>query len=162
MKLYSKLINTPLGIMKAFANDNFLLALDFTDSKYFEKNTPSTFSQQSNDILELTEKELILYFKGELKEFSIPLQFSGTEFQKIVWNELLKIPYGQTISYQQQSENIGNPKAIRAVANANSKNKIAIIVPCHRVIGKNQQLTGYAGGLDRKAFLLELEKKHLK
>ncbi|MDO4763700.1 MAG: methylated-DNA--[protein]-cysteine S-methyltransferase [Flavobacteriaceae bacterium] len=160
MKLYSKLIKTPLGIIKAFANDDYLLALDFIDSKYFDKNIPSNFSQQGNGILKLTEKELTLYFKGELKKFSIPLQFSGTEFQKMIWSDLMKIPYGHTISYQQQAENIGNLKAIRAVANANSKNKIVIIVPCHRVIGKSQQLTGYAGGLDRKAFLLNLEKNH--
>lgn len=159
MKLYLKNIATPLGEMIAVANEKALILLDFSDSKYVNKNLPQDFSEERNDILERAERELHDYFAGKLTLFSIPLQFSGTEFQQKVWQELLKIPYGSTISYQEQSENIGNPLTIRAVANANSKNHIVIIVPCHRVIGKNKSLTGYAGGIDRKAFLLDLESK---
>lgn len=159
MKLYLKNIATPLGEMIAVANEKALILLDFSDSKYVNKNLPQDFSEERNDILERAERELHDYFAGKSTQFSIPLQFSGTEFQQKVWQELLKIPYGNTISYQEQSENIGNPLAIRAVANANSKNKIAIIVPCHRVIGKNKSLIGYAGGIDKKVFLLDLESK---
>lgn len=158
MKLYLKNIATPLGEMIAVANEKALILLDFSDSKYVNKNLPQDFSEEKNDILECTERELNDYFAGNLTHFSIPIELNGTEFQQKVWQELLKIPFGKTISYQEQSENIGNPLAIRAVANANSKNKIAIIVPCHRVIGKNKSLTGYAGGIDRKEFLLNLEK----
>lgn len=159
MKLYLKNIATPLGEMIAVANEKALILLDFSDSKYVNKNLPQDFSEERNDILERAERELHDYFAGKLTYFSIPITFSGTEFQQKVWQELLKIPYGSTISYQEQSENIGNPLTIRAVANANSKNHIVIIVPCHRVIGKNKSLTGYAGGIDRKAFLLDLESK---
>lgn len=158
MIFYLKNIFTPLGKMIAVANEKALILLDFSDSKYVNKNLPQDFSEERNDILERTERELHNYFAGKLTHFSIPIELNGTEFQQKVWQELLKIPFGKTISYQEQSENIGNPLAIRAVANANSKNKIAIIVPCHRVIGKNKSLTGYAGGLNRKEFLLNLEK----
>lgn len=161
MNLYSKNIPTPLGEMKAVANNKYLLLLDFEDSKYIYKHLPQSFSLESNAILDLVEEELNLYFKGKLKTFSIPIQISGTEFQQKVWQELLKIPYGESISYQKQSERMNAPKSIRAVANANSKNKIVIIIPCHRVIGKNKNLTGYAGGLYRKEFLLKLEQENL-
>ena len=101
------------------------------------------------------------YFSGERKKFDLPLYFEGTEFQKSVWNELRKIPYGTTVSYKDIAEGINNEKAVRAVGNANNKNKIMIIVPCHRVIGKNGKLVGFAGGLDKKEFLLEHEKKFM-
>ena len=156
--IYTKYFNTPLGKMIATANDNFLLSLDFENNK----NIPINYPNKNNAILDLTETEILLYFEGRLMQFSIPFQLSGTEFQQKAWNELLKIPYGQTISYQQQAKNIHNPLAIRAVANANSKNKISIIVPCHRVIGKNKKLIGYASGIDKKAFLLNLEQQFYK
>lgn len=157
MAFYLKSFDTPLGKMTAVANEHFLLSLDFESGKYLDKNIPFNYLNESNEILDLTEKEILLYFEGKLTNFSVPIQFSGTEFQQKVWNELLNIPYGKTISYQQQSENLQKPLAIRAVANANSRNKISIIVPCHRVIGKDKKLTGYAGGLDKKDFLLKLE-----
>lgn len=160
MKLYRKNIATPLGKMIAIANENALILLDFEDSKYIEKNIPKGISEEKNPILEHTQRELYDYFNGTLTQFSIPIQFSGTEFQQKVWRELLKIPFGTTISYQEQAHKLNAPLAVRAVANANSKNKIAIIVPCHRVIGKNKNLTGYAGGIERKKFLLELENTH--
>ncbi len=101
------------------------------------------------------------YFDGTRKEFDIPYELVGTEFQKKVWKELLKIPYGETISYKELAIRIGNERAQRAVGGANNKNKLAIIVPCHRVIGSNGSLVGYASGVDVKKMLLELEKSHL-
>ena len=99
------------------------------------------------------------YFKGERTSFDLELKVQGTDFQKMVWKELVKIPYGETISYGELAERIGNPNACRAVGLANGKNPISIIVPCHRVIGKNGSLTGFGGGLDAKRTLLDLEKQ---
>ena len=103
-------------------------------------------------------RQLSEYFSGKRKEFHLPLLLKGTDFQKQVWNALLKIPFGETRSYKQIAEAIGNPKAIRAVGRANNKNPLLIVVPCHRVIGANGKLVGYAVGLDKKEFLLKLEK----
>ena len=105
--------------------------------------------------------QLAAYFKGELKAFNLAIEPQGTRFQEQVWEELVKIPYGETISYGQLAERVGNPKAARAVGMANKKNPIPIIIPCHRVIGKNGRLTGFGGGLDIKARLLELEQHHV-
>lgn len=101
--------------------------------------------------------ELNGYFEGNRKEFDLPVQFAGSEFQCRVWTELMKIPYGTTISYAELARRIGNPKAVRAVASANATNPISIFVPCHRVIGSNHRLTGYGGGLHAKQALLSLE-----
>lgn len=117
-------------------------------AQYIEKESETI----ANAITQLDE-----YFNHKRKTFDIPLLFIGTDFQKSVWDELLHIPYGTTVSYAGLSERLGNPKAIRAVAAANGANAISIIVPCHRVIGSNQKLTGYAGGLPAKKLLLELE-----
>lgn len=104
-------------------------------------------------------EQLIEYFQGKRRNFTVPVYQDGTDFQQIVWNELLGIPYGKTISYQTLSKKIGDVKAIRAVGATNGKNKIAVIVPCHRVIGSHGDLTGYAAGLWRKKWLLEHELK---
>ncbi|MBO0838982.1 MAG: methylated-DNA--[protein]-cysteine S-methyltransferase, partial [Actinobacteria bacterium] len=101
--------------------------------------------------------QLDAYFAGELTEFSLPLAPAGTQFQRQVWAALQQIPYGQTWSYGQLAEKIGNPAAVRAVGLANGRNPIAVVIPCHRVIGADGSLTGYGGGLDRKRFLLDLE-----
>ena len=101
------------------------------------------------------------YFAKERKEFTLPIELIGTSFQEEVWRVLQTIPYGETRTYKEQAIAVGNPKGVRAVANANAKNRISIIVPCHRVIGTNGTLTGYAGGLDRKKFLLDLERQNL-
>lgn len=98
------------------------------------------------------------YFEGRLKEFKVPLDISGTDFQKQVWQALVEIPYGTTSSYLRQAEVLGKPLSVRAVANANGMNKIAIVIPCHRVVGSDGSLTGYAGGLWRKRKLIDLEK----
>ena len=108
-------------------------------------------------MLHATQLQLAQYFAGQRQTFEVPLDLVGTDFQVRVWQTLLRIPFGQTCSYAQQSEALGQPRAVRAVANANGQNKISIIVPCHRVVGSNGTLTGYAGGLPRKQALIALE-----
>ena len=120
----------------------------YVDNSYIKKETP---------LIKQAEKELREYFEGTRKVFTVPLSLKGTPFQMKVWEELRKIPYGETLSYGQIAENVGNPKAARAVGMANNKNPIMIIVPCHRVIGKNGKLVGYAGGVDIKEKLLKIE-----
>ena len=165
MSISQTYINTPLGEMIACATDKGICLLEFNDRKKLEdqfkklsKDLNTSIAEEENIHFDLLKKELEAYFNGKLEKFTTPLDIIGTEFQKKVWQVLLTIPYGKTVSYLQQSESMGNPLSIRAVANANGMNKIAIIVPCHRVIGSNGKLTGYAGGLERKRFLLNLEK----
>ena len=161
--LYTRTFETPLGKMVAFANQDALLLLDFEDSKYFDKHMDEisqgygVIKTTSNKVLKLLEKELKQYFKGKLTKFSVPVEFTGTDFQKKVWEELQNINFGEYRSYQSQADAMKRPKSVRAVANANSRNKLCLVVPCHRVIGKNLSLTGYAGGVERKATLLKLE-----
>jgi methylated-DNA-[protein]-cysteine S-methyltransferase len=112
-------------------------------------------------VIDKTIAELDAYFAGKSSSFDIPVLFVGTDFQKSVWNALLDIPYGETISYGSLAQRLGHPKAVRAVANANGANAISIIVPCHRVIGSNHQLVGYGGGLEAKKILLDIEAKGL-
>ncbi len=116
------------------------------------------YEEGESDILDETRRQLTAYFAGEIKLFDLPLLMVGSEFQKSVWQELLKIPYGKTESYAGLSEKLGDLKAIRAVASANGANAISIIVPCHRILGSDGSLTGYAGGLAAKKKLLRLEK----
>lgn len=116
------------------------------------------FEEKATPLLKKTQIQLEEYFAKKRNEFALPLRFAGTEFQQSVWNELLKIPYGKTESYLSIAKKINNEKAVRAIASANGANAISIIVPCHRVIGSNNELTGYAGGLPAKKFLLDLEK----
>ena len=148
--LFNKIINSKVGYLHLTANDNALLSISFTDSRRFIK-------ENTNSIIEETVAQLNEYFEGKRKYFTIKLSPKGTNFQKQVWNELLNIPYGKTASYSDVAIAIGNPKAVRAIGNANNKNPIPIIIPCHRVIGKNGKLVGYAGGLDIKKALLKLE-----
>ncbi len=128
-----------------------------TIDKRLQDMIKAKYVEQSDEILELTIKQLDEYFDMARKEFDIPLLLVGSDFQKSVWNALLKIPFGQTRSYKEQAQIVGDIKAVRAVANANGANAISIIVPCHRIIGSNGNLTGYAGGLNLKKKLLELE-----
>lgn len=160
-----KRIETPLGTMIACANENGICMLEFSDRKALptelkeiSKHFDANIVQGENPHFKTLEKELEEYFEGKLKDFTVPLAPVGTDFQKKVWKILRTIPYGTTRSYQQQSDILGIPKAVRAVANANGLNKISIIIPCHRVIGTNGTLTGYGGGIWRKQKLLELEK----
>lgn len=115
-------------------------------------------NQSENELLQDTYREIVEYLDKKRKVFTIPFKIAGTEFQRSVYKELLKIPYGETRSYKDIAKSIGNEKAYRAIGNANNKNKVPIIIPCHRVIGTNNSLVGYAGGIEIKKFLLELEK----
>lgn len=115
------------------------------------------YTEMTSEIIEETRRQLDEYFRHERQAFDIPLLTAGTEFQKSVWNSLMEIPYGQTITYGELATRLGKPAAVRAVANANGANAISIIIPCHRVIGSDNTLTGYGGGLEAKKFLLELE-----
>ena len=153
-QLYSHVITTPLGKMIATANESAIISFDFCEE---DKNYKKIST--SSPLLLRLEEEIFEYFAGERKEFTLPLSPSGTEFQKGVWNTLLNIHYGTTISYAVEAKIFGNPKAVRAVANANGKNPISILIPCHRVIASNGSLGGYSGGLDKKEFLLGLEKE---
>lgn len=118
------------------------------------------YNRKETEVIMQTKKQLEEYFEGKRKEFNVPLEVKGTEFQEKVWKALLEIPYGETRSYLDIAKRIGNPKASRAVGMANNKNKIMIIIPCHRVIGSNKKLVGYAGGLEVKKRLLEIEKNY--
>ena len=117
----------------------------------------SEFEVGTSEVIEKAARQLDEFFAGKRKEFDVPLLFVGTDFQKTVWNELLEIPFGKTVSYGEMAQRIGMSKAVRAVANANGANSISIFAPCHRVIGSDRSLTGYGGGLPAKKFLLELE-----
>ncbi len=156
---------TPLGPMFACADEQGLCLLDFTDRKdidqklvALQKSLGGVILPGTNQHLQLIEHQLRNYFAGRLKKFTVKLRFQGTEFQKMVWSELQVIPYGETRTYGQQALAIGRPTAVRAVAAANGQNSIAIVVPCHRVIGSDGSLRGFAGGLSRKKWLLEHEK----
>ena len=125
-----------------------------------QKTLHADYKETTSDILSETVRQLDEYFAGKRRNFTILLQFVGTDFQKKVWNKLLKIPYGKTVSYGELARMIDMPKAVRAVANANGANAISIIAPCHRVIGSDHSLTGYGGGLAAKKMLLDLETAH--
>lgn len=159
--------STPLGPMMAIATDKGLCLLEFTNRRMLERELKDLQKRLNGVILpgqspfiEQTKSELEAYFDGRLQKFTIPLVTPGTEFQQKVWRQLQTIPYGKTRSYKAQATRLKNPKAVRAVATANGMNRIAIIIPCHRVIGSDGSLVGYAGGLQRKEWLLEHEKEH--
>ncbi|MBD3110054.1 methylated-DNA--[protein]-cysteine S-methyltransferase [Bacillus sp. AGMB 02131] len=128
---------------------------------YFSnEEIPLDRNVEETPLLKEAGKQLKAYFAGEIQQFNLPLSHEGTPFMQLVWNELKNIPYGETRCYQDIAEKINNPKAVRAVGLANNRNPLPIFIPCHRVIGKNGKLTGYAGGLEVKEYLLSLEKKH--
>jgi methylated-DNA-[protein]-cysteine S-methyltransferase len=153
--LYYTYYESPVGLLKIGATEQYIAELSFVDKKeqivYGEPGV--------SDVIHQCTEQLIEFFAGDRKKFSVPVFQHGTEFQTRVWNELIAIPYGKTISYMDLSKKLGDPKAIRAAASTNGKNKIAIIVPCHRVIGSDRTLVGYAGGLWRKKWLLDHENK---
>jgi methylated-DNA-[protein]-cysteine S-methyltransferase len=158
MSLAYKIIESPVGKLKLVASDQGLVAILWEhDSPRRVRLSELTESEQ-HPVLVKTERQLGEYFAGKRKEFSVALDMRGTDFQKNVWEALLAIPFGETRSYGQLAKQLGNPKASRAVGAANGKNPVSIIVPCHRVIGSSGKLTGFAGGLDTKARLLQLEK----
>jgi methylated-DNA-[protein]-cysteine S-methyltransferase len=153
MTTYTSYYSSPVGTLKIACTDQHVQAVIFLDDHEIAGN-------DEHLLLQTCRHQLDEYFTGQRKEFDLPLEQPGTGFQQKVWQLLLKIPFGKTVSYNELSKQYGDIKAIRAVASANGKNNLAIIVPCHRVIGSNQSLTGYAGGLWRKKWLLEHEAKH--
>ncbi len=157
--VYYATYESPVGPLLLAGEPNALHRVSFESSK---RSTPpgADWKLDKKPFAEVI-RQLQAYFRGELKEFDLPLAMEGTEFQLRVWNALRAIPYGETISYAQLAERIGNPKAVRAVGLANGSNPIPIIVPCHRVIGSDGSLTGFGGGLSTKKMLLELENKQL-
>ena len=153
MKTYISYYSSPLGKLRIQCSEEHVEAIVFAAEN-------EDMPEEKHQLLSLTKAQLQEYFSGERRNFELPLKQLGTDFQQKVWQLLLQIPFGKTISYNDLSKQYGDLKAIRAVASANGKNNLAIIVPCHRVIGSNQSLTGYAGGLWRKKWLLEHEAKH--
>jgi AraC family transcriptional regulator of adaptative response/methylated-DNA-[protein]-cysteine methyltransferase len=158
-------LETPLGPMVAIGDETALYLLEFPDQKHAERakkhlqeKTNSTIQPGLTEPIRKIKEELAQYFEGKLREFKTPLFSLGSPFQKKVWEELKKIPYGETRSYGETAANIKKPTAFRAVANANGANRFAIVIPCHRVINTNGGLGGYGGGLDRKTWLLEHER----
>jgi methylated-DNA-[protein]-cysteine S-methyltransferase len=145
---------SPIGLIKISGTESYITNLSFEENREYLPE-----SAKNTCILQQCVEELAAYFNGESRAFHIPVNQPGTPFQNKVWEELLNIDYGKTISYLTLAKSLGNPNCIRAAAASNGKNKLCIIVPCHRVIGSNQSLVGYAGGLWRKKWLLDHENK---
>jgi methylated-DNA-[protein]-cysteine S-methyltransferase len=147
--LKTQYLESPVGLIEIRCSEQGVRSVHFAEQRFFET--------QENVHNLLVVKQLAEYFNGKRKVFDVPFDLEGTPFQQRVWQELLTIPFGKTRSYMDVSRALGDPKAIRAVGTANGRNKIAIIIPCHRVIGSDSSLTGYAGGLHRKRWLLDFE-----
>jgi methylated-DNA-[protein]-cysteine S-methyltransferase len=147
--------HSPVGLLKISGTDDYITEISFEDKVQRSDSRKRNLSPMLITAIE----QLIQYFNGERRNFELPINQPGTEFQKGVWSELMAIPYAKTISYLDLARRTGDSKATRAVANANGKNNVAIVVPCHRVIGANKELVGYGGGLWRKKWLLEHEMK---
>lgn len=165
--LNASFISTPIGRMLCLTDDDALYLLEFEDRRGLEREIEALRDKYNFRIIygqtainQRVEQQLNEYFKGERTEFELPLFLDGSPFQKEVWNSLMTIPSGETVSYQEIAERLGDKRKVRAVGRANGSNKIAIVIPCHRVIGHNGNLTGYAGGLERKQYLLALEMKY--
>lgn len=150
-------MHSPVGELKLVTRENKLVAILWENDSLSRVALGEMVENQNHPVLVEAEKQLTEYFDGIRHAFSLNIEFHGTEFQKQVWRELQKIPYGETRSYADIAQQIGNPKAVRAVGAANGKNPISIITPCHRVVGSNGKLTGFAGGLKTKEYLLQLE-----
>lgn len=165
MNYYWTKLDTPKGIVYLFASDKALIWVSTPGSSYVKgegyvrkKFRVDKLINEENIILKTAKKELEKYFSGEHIHFSGPFELNGTEFQKKVWHEMQNIPYGMTVPYSTVARSIGSPKAVRAVGMTCGLNPIAIMIPCHRVVGKSGKLTGYAGGLEIKKWLVELER----
>jgi len=149
---------SPLGMIRMLASDQGLLRLEFEDER---ESLMFRGARRAADYFEPFTEQLSAYFAGELREFSLPIALEGSGFQRRVWKALCEIPYGETRSYGEIARAVGNPRAARAVGTANRCNPVAIIIPCHRVIGSSGKLVGYGGGLWRKEALLEAERHYL-
>ncbi len=164
-----RILDSKLGRMIGGATNKGVCLLEFVDRKSLntiltkiEKKYHVSLLHGTTALLEKLQIEVIAYFSGEINQFSVPLDVRGTDFQLEVWQELVKIPYGETRSYNDIARAINRPSAVRAVGNANGDNNIGIIIPCHRVIGNDGDLTGYGGGLWRKKKLLDHEKRYIR
>jgi O-6-methylguanine DNA methyltransferase len=169
VKINTAIFESPLGTITIGTTTKGLCLLEFDDQKrieshfnQFKKYWEVEVIEKESAIIKRTKLQLKEYFLNQRTTFDVPLDLVGTDFQLNVWNELLKVPYGATRSYKEQAIAIGNLKAIRAVATANGENRISIIIPCHRIIGSDGNLTGYGGGIWRKQQLLELESTQTK
>ncbi|ULQ53880.1 methylated-DNA--[protein]-cysteine S-methyltransferase [Flavihumibacter fluvii] len=154
--MYSSYYQSPLGILRITATDTYIKEIHFCR----DEEMPASFEPATlTPLLQLCTEQLIGYFQGVRRIFELPVHQEGTPFQQKVWTELTAIPFGKTISYLDLARKLGDPKVIRAAATTNGKNKIAIIVPCHRIIGSNREMVGYAAGIWRKKWLLQHELK---
>ncbi|HUR66868.1 MAG TPA: methylated-DNA--[protein]-cysteine S-methyltransferase [Chitinophagaceae bacterium] len=152
---FSTYYHSPVGLLKIIGTEDYISEVSFHDTS----QKPEGKKKHLPPMLIQCVEQLIQYFNGQRRQFELPINQTGTAFQQEVWGLLMQIPFGKTISYLELAKRSGDTKATRAVANANGKNNVAIIVPCHRVIGSNRELVGYGGGLWRKKWLLELEAK---
>ncbi len=151
-QIFRTYYNSPIGVLQITASEDSIKALEFCNTQ------PELITMENEPaVIKDCKSQLDEYFRGNRADFNLKLSLSGTDFQNKVWNELLKVPYGNTASYKDIAKACGNPKAVRAVGGANHNNRIAIIIPCHRIVGSNGKLTGYAGGLWRKEWLLRHE-----
>lgn len=158
MQLSYQFLNSPVGQLKLVAHETALVAVLWENENPNRVRLAALVEDLQHPILLKTAQQLNEYFAGKRQQFDLPLDFEGTAFQQQVWQALLTIPFGETRSYKQIAEQIGNVKAVRAVGAANGKNPISIIAPCHRVVGANGKLVGFAGGLENKEILLKIEK----
>ena len=154
--MFYRTVDSPIGPLLLAGDADGLRFLLFGSGR--RKAAPAASWEPDRKQLDEPARQLKAYFRGSLRDFSIPVAPDGTEFQRAVWTELQRIPFGETISYRELADRIGNPKAVRAVGLANGSNPIAIVIPCHRVIGSNGSLVGYGGGLPTKQALLALER----
>ena len=164
MKKYSMhtKIDSPVGKLILVSDGGFLKGIYFFNEKHNAIIPSNSIEKNDENIFIETTAQLQQYFEGKLRVFDIPVKFDGTDFQKSVWNELLNIPYGETVSYLDIAKKINNPGAVRAVGQTNGRNPLSIVYPCHRVIGSNGRLTGYGGGIQNKKWLLEHEIRYSK
>jgi len=151
MGIYQAFYKSPIGLLKIISDGTSILSCNFVEEE-------RRISKEMPKIIVRTFTQFEEFFRKERKNFDVPIAPAGTDFQQKVWRELLHVPYGKTITYKELASRIGQEKAVRAVGNANGKNPISIIIPCHRVIGSDGNLVGYGGGLDRKKWLLEFER----
>jgi methylated-DNA-[protein]-cysteine S-methyltransferase len=152
--MYKAYYHSPIGIVEIVSDENSIIALSFVEEAIENK------TQTAPKVLQTALEQMDEYFQGKRKVFNLELKAEGTEFQQKVWRSLVEVPYGETACYGDIAKAVGNNKGSRAVGGANNKNKIAIVIPCHRIVGADGSLTGYAGGLWRKEWLLKHEKNH--
>jgi methylated-DNA-[protein]-cysteine S-methyltransferase len=155
--IYYKLLDSPLGTLLLTSDGRSLTGLHMQGQKYFPEQTQEWQESEQLDVLIQTQAQLAEYFAQQRQQFELPLDPVGTAFQKRVWQQLVQIPFGEMLSYGELAKQLGSPTASRAVGAANGRNPISIVVPCHRVVASNGSLTGYAGGVDRKQWLLQHE-----